>query len=239
MNAVLAAYRPARIAHTMSESDRRPQIGLDVLKKYMPVLRRRVEMGQAVYRSGQPFNALYLVNVGCLKTCELSNDGREQVTSFRMRGDLLGIESIGLARYACDVVALETSEIWELAYSVVLNTCNHVAELQARLSAALAHEIRKNRSWMLALGTLDAEARVAAFLLDMADRHGELGLRRDHFILRMCRLDMANYLAIKHETVSRILSHLHDLNIICVRRRDLRILDRSGLEMIAEHGCVH
>jgi CRP/FNR family transcriptional regulator len=214
-------------------------IGLEVLKEHVPVLRCRVEAGQAVYRSGQPFDALYLVNVGCLKTCELSNDGREQVTSFRMCGDLLGIESIGLARYACDVIALETSEVWELAYPAVLNACNRVAELQARLSAALAHEIRRNRSWMLALGTLDAEARVAAFLLDMADRHGELGLRRDHFILRMCRLDMANYLTLKHETVSRILSHLHDLGIICVRRRDLRILDRGSLETIAGYNCVH
>jgi CRP/FNR family transcriptional regulator len=194
-----------------------------------------------VYRARQPFNALFLVNVGCLKACELTDDGREQVTGFRMRGDLIGAESIGLARYACDVVALEDSEVWELPYPPMLTACLQVPELQARLTEAMAREIRHDRLWMLAVGTLGAESRVAAFLLDLADRHARLGLSAHHFILRMCRIDMANYLALKHETVSRALSRLDELGLISVQRREVRILDADGLKHHAGQGseAVH
>ena len=141
--------------------------GLDIaqLQKYVVVTRRKVRAGQYLYRNGQPFRALHLVHAGFLKTCELSEDGREQVTGFRMRGDLLGVESIGLAVHICDAVALDDAEIWELPYPPVLDALKHVPELQVRLATALAEEIRRDRVWMLAIGTLPAEQRVAAFLV--------------------------------------------------------------------------
>lgn len=221
--------------------ERRDDIGIEQLREHVPVLRRRIDAGQHVYRSGQPFNALFLVNVGCFKTCELATDGREQVTGFRMRGDLVGVESIGLSCYACDVVALEAGEVWELPYPAMLSACLRVPELQARLTTALAEEIRRDRLWMLALGTLSAERRVGAFLLDLADRHARLGFSASHFILRMSRADMASFLALKHETVSRALSHLDDLGQISVLRREVRILDADGLRHFAgqDRGAVH
>ncbi|HEY0232255.1 MAG TPA: helix-turn-helix domain-containing protein, partial [Dokdonella sp.] len=110
--------------------------------------------------------------------------------------------------------------------------------LQARLTLALAQEVRRDRSWMLALGTLSAERRVAAFLLDLADRHARLGFSPHHFILRMSRADIASFLALKHETVSRALSRLDDLGQISVQRREVRIIDADGLRSGAEH-AVH
>src|SRR5690242_16410611 len=82
------------------------ELDMEELQRHMVVTRRIVRAGQYLYRNGQPFHALYLVHAGFLKTCELSEDGREQVTGFRMRGDLLGVESIGLAIHTCDAVAL-------------------------------------------------------------------------------------------------------------------------------------
>lgn len=221
--------------------ERRDDIGIAQLRSHVPVLRRKIEAGHYIYRAGQPFNALFLVNVGCFKTCELSSDGREQVTGFRMRGDLIGVESIGLAHYACDVVALEEGEVWELPYPAMLSACLRVPELQIRLTMALAEEIRRDRLWMLALGTLNAERRVAAFLLDLADRHARLGLSACHFTLRMSRADMASYLALKHETVSRALSRLDDLGQISVLRREVRILDAQALRGASEqeYAAVH
>lgn len=219
--------------------ERRDELGVEELRRFVRVTRRKVEAGAHLYRAGQAFHALHLVDVGCLKTCELADDGREQVTGFRLRGDLVGVESIGLARYACDVVALETTFVWELPYPSVLTACAQVPELHARLSEAFAREIRRDRSWMLALGTLGAEARVAAFLLDLAERHAQLGLSRHHFILRMCRMDMANHLALKHETVSRALSRLHEAGLIAVSRRDVRILDGDGLRQAAARRSTH
>jgi CRP/FNR family transcriptional regulator len=211
-------------------------IDIDQLSRHVQVLRRKLAPGQHVYRAGQPFHAIHLVHAGFLKTSELSEDGRERVTGFRMRGDLVGVESIGLTHYSCDVVALDDSETWELPYPPVLHACLYMPELQSRLTAALAEEIRSDRAWMLAVGTLSAEQRVAAFLLDMARRHLRLGFSPRHFLLRMGRADIASFLGLKHETVTRALTRLGRLQCIDVQRREIRLLDADGLQRMAGQG---
>lgn len=231
----IPAYQPAQQAMAVAGP-----IDIEQLSRHVQVVRRKLAAGQHAYRAGQPFHAIYLVHAGFLKTCELSEDGRERVTGFRMRGDLVGVESIGLAHYSCDVVALDDSEIWELPYPPVLHACLYMPELQSRLTAALAEEIRKDRAWMLALGTLTAEQRVAAFLVDMAERHLRLGFSARHFLLRMGRADIASFLGLKHETVTRALSKLDRLQCIEVQRREIRLLDTDGLRRMAGHGeSVH
>ena len=217
-----------------------PGLDIEAIRQHVPVRRCKHVAGQGIYHAGQPFQALYLVHAGSYKTCELADDGREQVTGFRMRGDLIGVESIGLKIYACDVIALEDSEAWEMSYPAMLRACLHMPELQSRLTSTLAAEIRSDRSWMLMLGTLAAERRVAAFLLDVAARYARLGYSAKHFILRMSRIDMASFLALKHETVSRALSRLHDLDYIDVQRREVRVLNMDGLRALAGAcGAVH
>jgi len=208
-------------------------IDLEQLREHVPVVRHRLEAGEYLYRCGQPFRAIYLIRAGSVKTSELAEDGREQVTGFRMRGELVGVEAIGLTTHVCDVVALETSEVWELPYPPVITACLRIPELQMRLTEALATEIRRDRTWMLALGTLTAEQRVAAFLLDVAARYEAMGFSGRHFILRMSRADMASYLALKHETVSRALAQLTGANCITVQRREIRIVDRKSMNAIA------
>lgn len=207
-------------------------IDIETLRRYVPVVQRKLTAGQYLYRAGQPFNALYLVNVGFLKTCLVAEDGREQVTGFRMRGDLIGIESIGAAAHECDVVALETSGVWELPYPAILRACAQMPELQERLTWALAAEIRSDRSWKLALGSLSSEQRVAAFLLDLASRHEALGFSSSHFVLRMGRADIGSFLSLKHETVTRALTRLAAQGCIDVQWREIRILDSHAL------GCI-
>lgn len=221
-------YASLALAHTDSIN-----IDIETLRQHVPVRRCKHAAGQGIYHAGQPFQAIYLVHAGSYKTCELADDGREQVTGFRMRGDLIGVESIGLKTYSSDVIALEDSEAWELPYPAVLRACLHMPELQAHFTAALAAEIRSDRSWMLMLGTLAAERRVAAFLLDVAARYARMGYSAKHFILRMSRFDMASFLALKHETVSRALSRLHDMNYIAVQRREVHVLDVDGLRSMA------
>lgn len=236
MNALASQIQsPAYIAMPSPPAAVGP-LDIERLSRHVQVVRRKLAAGQHAYRAGQPFHAIFLVHAGFLKTCELSEDGRERVTGFRMRGDLVGVESIGLARYSCDVVALDDSEIWELPYPPVLLACLQVPELQERLTLALAEEIRNDRAWMLALGTLTAEQRVAAFLLDMAERYMRLGFSPCHFLLRMGRADIASFLGLKHETVTRALSKLDRLDCIDVQRREIRLLDPAGLRRMTGQG---
>jgi CRP/FNR family transcriptional regulator len=209
-----------------------PSVGglcLEELRAHVPVMQRKLSSGQYLYRAGQPFHALYLVHAGFLKTSLIAEDGREQVTGFRMRNDLLGVESIGMPIHTCDAIALDTSGVWELPYPEVLNACARIPELQAQLTMALAAEIRSDRSWMLALGTLTAEQRVAAFLLDVAARHEALGFSARHFVLRMSRADIGSFLALKHETVTRALTRLTAQGCIAIQWREVRILDPQAL----------
>lgn len=238
MTALATDIRTARAGNPrasmiVATSGTDPGIDIEAIREHVPVRRCKHAAGQGIYHAGQPFHAIYLVHAGSYKTCELADDGREQITGFRMRGDLIGMESIGLKAYASDVIALESGEAWELPYPAVLRACLHFPELQSNLTAALAAEIRSDRSWMLMLGTLAAERRVAAFLLDVAARYARLGYSAKHFILRMSRIDMASFLALKHETVSRALSRLHDLSYIDVQRREVRVLDVNGLRSMA------
>ena len=122
----------------------------------------------------------------------------------------------------------------------MLNACIRIPELQAQLTRALAAEIRSNRSWMLALGTLSAEQRVAAFLLDVAVRHEMMGFSASHFVLRMSRADIGSFLALKHETVTRALTRLGAQGCISVQYREVRIIDAGALRSVAHDGAsVH
>ena len=208
-------------------------IDIEPLRRNIALPKRKLKAGEYLYRIGQPFARLYLVKSGSLKTCELSTDGREQVTGFRMRGELLGMESIGLAGYACDVVALEDSEVWCIAWQPILDECRIDTALRSRLTEVLANEIRRQRAWMLTIGTLSAEHRVAAFLIDLADRHAQLGDNPNHFELHMVRADIASFLALSHETVTRALTRLTRRGLILVLRREIRLLDIAQLGLHA------
>jgi len=214
-------------------------ISIEQLRRHVTVTQRKLDAGQYLYRAGQLFHAVYLVHSGFLKTCQTSDDGREQVTGFRMRGDLLGAESIGTPTHSGDAIALDRSIVWELSYPAVLNACLHMPELQTQLTKALAAEIRNDRSWMLALGTLSAEQRVASFLLDVAARHEALGFSARHFVLRMSRADIGSFLALKHETVTRALTRLSAQGCIEVQWREVRLLDADALRATIRCEAVH
>ncbi len=212
-------------------------LDFDALKRVLPVVRRPISAGQHLFRSGQPFKALYLVNAGFFKTSVAAEDGRERITGFPMRGELLGIDAIGTERFASDAIALDSGEVWELPYPPVLIAAQQLPALQARLSAALASSLRHERSWTLALGTLGAEARVALFLLDLAARQAAGGFSDRRLVLRMTRADIGSFLGLQLETVARSLSHLAARGAINVQRRNVELVDFDLLQQLSGSGC--
>lgn len=203
-----------------------PAPGIAALVAGLPLQRRRVRAKQYVFRAGERRQSLFLIHAGCFKTCVISHDGREKITGFRLPGDLLGMDALDMPRYACDAIALDVGEVWELPVAQLRNS---LPDFQLRLTAALASEIRRDWGWMLAVGTLSAEQRVITFLLDLATRLEALGFSARCLMLRMTRADLGNFLALQLETVTRALSHLQMLGLIGVERRQIRIEDASGL----------
>jgi len=199
---------------------------LETLFMGLRMQRRHVKARQYLFRAGQPRHSLFLIHAGFFKTCVLSEDGREKITGFRMRGDLLGIDALDIPSYACDAIALDFGEVWELSAAQVHS---RLPEFQERLTAELAREIRRDWSWMLALGTLTAEQRVINFLLDLAKRLQDRGFSARNLVLRMTRAELGNFLALQLETVTRVLSRLRAQGLIGVACREIRIDDPVAL----------
>jgi CRP/FNR family transcriptional regulator len=202
---------------------------LEDLLQSFPIQRRRLQRKQTLFRAGQPCHSLFLIHAGFFKTCVLSEDGREKITGFHLRGDLLGIDSFDMPTFACDAVALDTCEVWEIPMSQLHA---RAPDLLPRITAALASEIRRDWRWMLALGTLNAEQRVVAFLLDLASRLKALGFSAHHVPLRMTRAELGNYLALQLETVTRALSKLAANGLIDVAGREIRIENAVALRAL-------
>jgi len=192
--------------------------------------RRKVLRGRELFHTGERFTALYAVRSGFFKTCVTTADGRDQVTGFQMAGEVMGLDGIMDTQHSCSAVALEDAEVCVMQYDRMQELAHEVSALQTQMHRIMSREIVREHGVMLLLGSMCAQERVAAFLLNLAQRMHARGFSRTEFILRMTRADLGSYLGLKLETVSRTFSKLQDEGIVDVRWRHLRILDMAALE---------
>lgn len=199
--------------------------------------RRIVHAGDVLYRAGDRFEHLHILNSGFFKLISLSNDGREQVVGLRFRGDWLGFSAISNGRFGCDAIALDTAEVWTVRYDELLQACVRHPALMAIVHEAMSNEILRDRDSLMTICTLPADARVAAFLHYWAESLAVRGLRADQFSLRLTRAEIGNYLGLTLETVSRVLSRLARAELIAFNeksRRDICIPDVNALAAYVE-----
>ncbi|NPC55891.1 helix-turn-helix domain-containing protein [Caenimonas soli] len=197
--------------------------------------RRKVKRGAALFRSGQRFESLYAIRTGFFKTCMASADGRDHVTGFQMAGEIVGLDGIVNERHTCDAVALEDAEVCVMPFDRVGELSREINALQHHVHRVLSREIVREHSVMLLLGTMRAEERLAAFLLNLVQRLHARGFSRTELVLRMTREEMGSYLGLKLETVSRTFSRFAELGLVEVRQRHLRILDLQALQRIVDN----
>ena len=195
-------------------------------------MRRKVRKGDALYRSGERFNALFAVRVGSLKTTVTSEDGREQVAGYYMLGEIVGMDGVGTGVHGCESVALEDTEVCVLPYDRLEELARAVPALQRNLHQFLAHEIARDHSLMLLLGSMRAEERLATFLLNLSERYRRRGYSSTDFVLRMTREEIGSYLGLKLETVSRLFSHFQREGLLKIQGRDVRLLDLAALKQL-------
>ena len=200
--------------------------------------RRPLKRGDFVFRAGAPLHALYAIRTGFMKSCVLHEDGREQVAGFHMMGDLIGMDAIGTSQHLCDAVALEDSEVCEIPLKDLEGLSRQIPSLQEHFHRIMSREIARDYGVMLLLGSMRAEERLAAFLLNLSQRFAARGYSSTEFHLRMTREEIGSYLGLKLETVSRTLSQFQSQGLIAVQNKHLRILQIDSLrEMVGHHGC--
>jgi CRP/FNR family transcriptional regulator len=213
---------------------------LALVAERVPLQRRVVHAGDAVYRCGDAFTQLFILNTGCCKIVNSASDGRAQVVGLQFRGDWLGFDGIAGGRYRCDAVALDTGEVWAVRYDQLLAVCTAHPALMGLLHAEMSRVISRDRDTLLALTTLSADARVAEFLRLMADALARRGLRTDQITLRMTRAEIGNYLGMTLESVSRALSRLARQQLIGFAdgaRREICIPDVDALAAFVGNEC--
>ncbi len=191
--------------------------------------RRSVKRGETLFRRGENFTSIYAVRSGFFKTTVSTSDGRDQVTGFQMTGELLGLDGIGDATHNCDAVALEDSQVCVIRFDRLEGLAREFTGLQRQFHKVMSREIVRDHGVMLLLSSMTAEERLAAFLLNLAQRLDARGFSSSAFVLRMTRAEIGAYLGLKLETVSRSFSKLHETGILDVRQREVRILDAEGL----------
>ncbi|MCW7537782.1 fumarate/nitrate reduction transcriptional regulator Fnr [Aquabacterium sp. A7-Y] len=200
--------------------------------------RRTVKRGERLFQAGEPFQALYAVRTGFFKTCVSSEDGRDQVTGFQMAGELLGLDAISQDRHTCDAVALEDSQVCQIPYARLEELSREFTELQHSFHKIMSREIVRDHGVMLLLGSMRADERVAAFLLNLTQRLQARGFSPTSLVLRMTREEIGSYLGLKLETVSRTFSKLQEDGVLEVRQRHIRILDLAGLRALLNNSSA-
>ena len=197
--------------------------------------RRRIKRGDHLYRAGEGFDAIYAIRSGFFKTDVLLEDGREQVTGFQMAGELLGLDGISTEHHTCNAIALEDSEICAIPFSRLDVLSREIHTLQHHFHKVMSREIVRDHGVMMLLGTMRAEERLAAFLLNLSQRFTARGFSHAEFYLRMTREEIGSYLGLKLETVSRAFSKFQEEGYIAVQQKHIRILNVNGLKALMNH----
>jgi CRP/FNR family transcriptional regulator len=186
--------------------------------------------GDHVFREGDPFDAIAAVRAGTVKTYTVDREGREHVLGFHLPGEVIGLNAIDTDTYPCNAVALDTVMLCRFSFPKIAVLAARLPGLQAQLFRLLSRDI--GRAALLA-GDWSADQRMAAFLVGLSRRLAARGFSPNRFQLTMARTDIANYLRLAPETVSRVLRRFQQDGLLGVDRREIELADRPALEALA------
>ncbi len=194
----------------------------------------RLRSGQRAYRIGHSLESIYLVNWGFLKTVCINDSGDENTLYFPMRGDILGSEGVGMMKNVNEVVAISDCELIRLPYRKLIELASFNTQIRTFMHSALSRETVRSHQMLFTLLKLTAEGRLAKFVVLQAERFESLGYSKSTFNLCMKRQDIASYLHLTLETVSRCFSALQQKGVLILDKRSIRVIDPAKLKQISE-----
>lgn len=195
--------------------------------------RRPFRRGEHLFRIGDPFQAIYAVRAGSLKTYVMTEDGHEQVIGFHLPGELVGLDAINSEYHPCAAKALETTSVCEIPFDRLEELADHMPTLQRQLLRILSKEILQDHNLLMLLGKKSADERLAAFLVSLSARFKRRGFSSREFYLSMSRNDIGNYLGLAVETVSRLFTRFQEEGLVTVQRKHILLRDIDELSLRA------
>jgi CRP/FNR family transcriptional regulator len=194
------------------------------------------QKGQAIYKFEDRFRSLFIVQSGSVKVEKILEDGTNHVNGFYFRGDLLGLDSIGNAVYNYDAIALETTRICKIPYNQLEMLGSSIPRLQQRFISILSSKMHQTNKILLDTRYLSADKRLLLFIKSLCERNlvqSESGKGVIH--LPMSKTDIASYLGIRAESLSRILGDLQKQGILrnCLRYIEINDIN-AAMQMICK-----
>lgn len=187
--------------------------------------------GEHLFRAGDSFRTIAAVRSGCFKSYLINEEGEEQVLDFHLPGEIVGLDAIHSGTHLSSCVALDTAGVCALAFGSLSDLARSIPALQTELFDIMSARISELG---ITSGDYTADQRFALFLESLSRRYSRRGYSAKEFTLSMSRRDIANYLHLATETVSRILSRMRDNGVLEVRRKQIRILDPEALHAISQ-----
>ncbi|MFC5592279.1 fumarate/nitrate reduction transcriptional regulator Fnr [Lysobacter niastensis] len=208
------------------------------LQRLDDIVRRRrpVERGERLFRPGDALNAVYVARDGAFKTVSISEDGEEQIVGFHLPGELIGLDALGAGEHRCEAVALTTANVCEVPFDLLAEVASQLPSLQQQLLRVIGQSVGRDQDHLGMLVRRQANERIALFLHGLAERFRHIGESGTHFKLPMSREDIARYLGLALETVSRGFTRLQEDEVIAVTGRRVEILDAAELMRLAHGG---
>ena len=187
------------------------------------------DAGRALFNAGTPFTSLYVVRKGSFKTWQSDENGNLQILGFHLPGEILGFDALMDEVHRCTAEALETSRACRIPYDQLQSICVRVPELQKQLMKVISREVSNDHEHLVMMGRRQAMERLAIFLQSLSHRRQRLGQDPTHLTLSMSRADLANYLGLVVETVSRLFTRMQEMGVLEVQRKEVTILDPDRL----------
>jgi len=198
--------------------------------------RRPVERGERLFRLGDPLQAIYVARNGAFKTITITEDGEEQILAFHLPGELIGLDALGSGVHRCEAIALSTANVCEVPFEELSNVAAHLPSLQHQLMRVIGQSGDRDHGHMEMLLRKQASERIGLFLHSLGERLAHIGQSGTDFKLPMSRQDIARFLGLAIETVSRGFARLQEDGVVATAGRRVEILDRAKLDRMA-HGA--
>jgi len=189
--------------------------------------------GEHIFDQSTSFRSCFAVRSGAVKTSIVSEDGEEQITGFFLPGELVGLDSMSGDFYACTAKALERTSICEFPVQKLEELTSRLPDLQHHMYQLMSQEIQHSHQLTMLLSKNTAEERIAALLLSLSTRFQRRRLSGIRFSLPMARNDIANFLGLAVETVSRVFTRFQNQGLIRARGREVELLDIPALQGVS------
>jgi len=199
----------------------------------MPVAVRRLQAGDMLFHEGAEAEAMHFVRAGTFKIFRTAEDGYEQVLGFAGRGEVMGCDAISAGTHPTAAMALEDSSVFVVLLCDFFSLGQRISALDTLVHRAASSALAHRAELAELMAAVAAEVRLARFLLKLSQRMAAYGQSPRRFHLRMSRRDIASYLGVAHETVSRSFGALVRWRLVSVDNREVEVLNMPGLRAFA------